>query len=679
MRTVLDKHAPPSLRKVITHSSAPWFESIRDELFIAKRERRQAERKWRNTKLTIFKDLYGQAKHKVSKLVHTAKCKSYTERIALASSSKELHQIVNTLSNRHPPKILPTIYPSADPPSIFSKHFTSKVEKLRANIASEHVASTLVTGQLLQLVSQLTVKECILNSAPKSCELDPIPSKLLIDCLDSILPSLTDLFNSSLASGIFPQCFKSALVTPILKKRCLDHNDLNNYRPVSNLCFIAKILEKLVLSQVSSYLNSHNLYNTCQSAYRPGHSTETALLKVVNDLFLSLNKGNISVLALLDFSSAFDTIDHTILVHRLHTDFRFTDTVLQWFSSYLTDRTHYVSLCIHCSDFAPVHSLYTVGVPQGSVLGPILFTLYIKPLSTIIDSHSIIHHSFADDLLLQMSAPPDRISELLHSMQSCISDVKAWATANVLKLNDSKTELMLVTSRSSKHLHNLPTSITIGNAQISFKQSVTNLGFTLDCYLTMNAHVSNIARTCYFELRRLASIRRFLTSTATATLVSSFVLSRIDYCNSLLFGSTHDVTSHLQRILNYAARVKMRLQMSSRITIHLKSLHWLPVKVRSTYKIACLCYHCHSSTAPSYVTDVLHKKPLHTRNTRFSSYTMPLFNRPAQSKATLGDRAFSFASSSVWNSIPNDVRCAPSLSSFKSRLKTYLFRSVYID
>ena len=187
------------------------------------------------------------------------------------------------------------------------------------------------------------------------------------------------------------------------------------------------------------------------------------------------------------------------------------------------------------------------------------------------------------------------------------------------------------------------------------------------------------ARTCYYELRRLASIRRFLTSTATATLVSAFVLSRIDYCNSLLFGFTNDVTSHLQRIQNYAARVIFRLPMSSSITIHLKSLHWLPVKVRSTYKIACLCYHCHSSTAPSYVTDMLHKKPLHTRNTRSSSYTMPLLNRPAHSKATLGDRSFSFASSSVWNSIPNDVRCAPSLSSFKSRLKTYLFRSVYID
>ena len=129
-------------------------------------------------------------------------------------------------------------------------------------------------------------------------------------CLDSILPSLTDLFNSSLASGIFPQCFKSALVTPNIKKRCLHHSDLNIYRPVSNLYFFLRIQDKLVLSQVSSYINSHNLYITCQSAYRPGHSTETALLKVVNDLLLSLNKGNISVLALLDISSAFDTIDH---------------------------------------------------------------------------------------------------------------------------------------------------------------------------------------------------------------------------------------------------------------------------------------------------------------------------------------------------------------------------------
>ena len=129
---------------------------------------------------------------------------------------------------------------------------------------------------------------------------------------------------------------------------------------------------------------------------------------------------------------------------------------------------------------------------------------------------------------------------------------------------------------------------------------------------------------------------------------------------------------------DYAARVILRLPMSFNITSHLKSLHWLPVKVKSTCKIACLCYHCHCSTAPSYVAVMLQKKPSHTRNTRSSSYTMPLLSRPAHSMASLVDRSF-FASSSVWNSIPNDVRCDPSPSSFNSLLKTYLFRSAYKD
>ena len=146
-----------------------------------------------------------------------------------------------------------------------------------------------------------------------------------------------------------------------------------------------------------------------------------------------------------------------------------------------------------------------------------------------------------------------------------------------------------------------------------------------------------------------------------------------------MFGSTHDVTSHLQRIQNHAARVIMRLPNLYNITTHLKSLHCLPVKVRITYKIPCLCYHSHSSTSPSYVADMLHGKSSHTRNSRSSSYAIPPLNRPAHSKAALGDRSLSLASSSVRNSIPNDVRCAPSLSSSKSRLKTYLFRSVNKD
>ena len=188
------------------------------------------------------------------------------------------------------------------------------------------------------------------------------------------------------------------------------------------------------------------------------------------------------------------------------------------------------------------------------------FSPYIVSLCLPLSTHTIMHHSFADDLRLQMSSPHDEVSELLNSMQSCICDVNAWSTANMLKINDNKTELMLINSKRCMHLHSLLSSITIRNTQIPFKQSVENLSFTLDCHLTMNAHVSNIAWTCYFELRRLASICTFLTSTATATLVYALVLLRIDYCNSLLFGSTHDVTSHLQLMQNFAVRVILRLQ-----------------------------------------------------------------------------------------------------------------------
>ena len=144
-----------------------------------------------------------------------------------------------------------------------------------------------------------------------------------------------------------------------------------------------------------------------------------------------------------------------------------------------------------------------------------------RPLSI----HTIIHRSFADDFQLQMSALQNKIHVLLHTMQSYIGDVKAWANAYMFKLNVNKTELMLVTSKRAKHLHSLPTSITIGNDQIPFKQSVKNLGFTLDCHFTMNTHASNIARTCYLERCCLASIHGFLTSMATNTLVSAFVLS----------------------------------------------------------------------------------------------------------------------------------------------------------
>ena len=218
------------------------------------------------------------------------------------------------------------------------------------------------------------LKKCLL----KSCALDTIPTLLLLECLDAVLPVLTYILNTSLTSGIYSSIYKTAIVKPLLKMSTLNSNDLKNYRPVSNLSFLSNVLEKVVLAQVLSHLNSHNLISNFQSAYHLGHSTETALLKVANDLLTAMDTGKVSVLSLLDISAAFDTIYHDILLHHLEHTFDFHVIAFVWFRSYLSDRIQTVSTAGRLSCPAIIH----YGVPQGSVLGQ-FFSFYILNLSHV--------------------------------------------------------------------------------------------------------------------------------------------------------------------------------------------------------------------------------------------------------------------------------------------------------
>lgn len=237
-----------------------------------------------------------------------------------------------------------------------------------------------------------------------------------------------------------PLCFKKAVISPLLKKPNLDVNELKNYRPVSNLQFISKIIEKAVALQLNGYLNKNNLFEQHQSAYRKCHNTETALVKISNDLLLSADDKDISILVLLDLSAAFDTIDHCILLNRLRDYFGLDGTVLNWLKSYLTERTQCVKISIIFSSDLPL----PFGVPQGRVLGPLLYTLYTVPLSCIIKKHNLMYHFYADDSQLYLSIKPSNINDLVFSLEKCISEVKDWMNTNKLKLNDEKTEVVLI-------------------------------------------------------------------------------------------------------------------------------------------------------------------------------------------------------------------------------------------
>ena len=373
------------------------------------------------------------------------------------------------------------------------------------------------------------------------------------------------------------KCSSSSSVVDI-KNKNLDKNLLKNYRPISNLPFLSKILEKVVLHKLLSHLQENNLSNPFQSAYRAGCSTETVSLRIVNDILSALDNDNISVLLLLDLSAAFDTLDHQILLSRLNSVFGIQSTALQWFHSYLSDR--YQSTSVNNSSSSPSQLMY--GVPQGSVLGPILFVLYTTPLSDIIANHSVNHQLFADDTQLQKSAPLNEVTNLTKELNAYTDNIKTWMTENQLKLNDDKTEALLFPFSSSLKPSTgpLPDSITLGSHNIPFSDSARNLGFIFDSKLSTKKHIIKICQTAYFELKRISSIRRFLTEDATKTLVTSYILSRLDYCNCLLMGTPNSVIQPLQKIQNFAARLVLLAPRHHHATPLLEKLHWLPISER---------------------------------------------------------------------------------------------------
>ena len=241
------------------------------------------------------------------------------------------------------------------------------------------------------------------------------------------------IVNLPLSKGYFPSHFKSALVSPLLKKPTLNRDDMKNYRPVSNLRFLSKILEEDVANRLNSHINSSHTSNDYQSAYRKFHSTETALFKIHNDILSSMGDGRVTALNLLDLSAALDTIDHTILLRRLGDWFGVSGKALDWFKSHLTGRSQRIKL----DNSLSFRTDLSFGVPQGSVLGPLLFTLYTTPLSSFISGHAIPHHLYADDSQLCISFSSGNSAAALNGLQSCLAPVQSWMSTNKLKLNSS--------------------------------------------------------------------------------------------------------------------------------------------------------------------------------------------------------------------------------------------------
>jgi hypothetical protein len=502
----------------------------------------------------------------------------------------------------------------------------------------------------------------------KQCSTDPVPTRLLKESVDVLAPFYVQLFNRSLSDGSVPAVFKAAYITPLLKKTDLDQADVKSYRPISNLSVLSKLLERLVARQLLDYLNTKGLLPELQSAYRAHHSTETAVIKVLADILMALDAGNLTMLTLLDLSAAFDTVDHATLLRRLEKSYGLGGQVLNWFSSYLDDRMQRVRCGTSTSAFAKV----CCGVPQGSVLGPILFLLYTADVMRLIQRHDLHPHLYADDTQIYGFCRPSATMQLQDQSSACIDEVSAWMEANRLQLNTAKTEILWCAS--SRRQHQIPQlPVRVGTDAVMPATSVRDLGIYLDSDASMATHVSRTVSSCFAVLRQIRSIRRSVSRPVLTSLVVSLVLPRLDYCNATLAGLPGHLMSRLQSVLNAAARLVYSARKYDHVTPLLRDLHWLRIQQRIEFKLAALVYCCLHGLAPSYLTTEFQRvSDIDSRRRLRSASTVALVV-PMTRLTSIGDRAFPVVAARVWNSLPPHVTSSPSLSSFKRALKTELF------
>jgi hypothetical protein len=464
-----------------------------------------------------------------------------------------------------------------------------------------------------------------------------------------------------------PSSFKHAIIAPLIKKPTLDKNKLANYRPVSNLSFLSKVVEKIVASQLISHLEITKNFDHHQYAYRQYHSCEGALIHLTDYIFSAMDVGEFTTVVLLDLSCAFDTVNYTSLINKFQ-QAGITGSALHWLEQYLRQRTQAVVVNNIVSKVDELKS----GVPQGSILGPILFSFYILEVSQIISRHKFEHILYADDLQIFTRSSVNNVHEVICRLETCIKELNQWFANNNLMLNAEKTEFIVCGSKQLLNKCTQNFSLCIGSTTITASSVIRNLGVWLDPCLSMEHHIDKVCQSSFSYLRAISRIRRCLDSEICAKAVHALVLSRIEYCCSVLYGVNKKLMLKLQRIIHASIRLIECLQKFEDIGFHLQKRKWLSAEKRILLRINTIVYNAIKHSTPAYIASILTLRQT-VRELRSSSIVQ--LNVP-HTRTVMGARAFRAAAPKSWNSISVFSEDMRNEKYFKFTVKNYLFDSM---
>ena len=557
----------------------------------------------------------------------------------------------------------------------FNKYFATIGKKLqeKLGIASTEpdMTNTTQEGFSFHEESEETISKLIdrirTDVATGYCT---ISARILKDAKPAILTPLTQLVNISFETSTFPQKMKTAIVKPIFKNKGTEE-DPQYYRPLSILSVISKIFERAATDQIVLYLETLNLLFQNQHAYRKNHSTATSLTQLSEHIHTEMEKGNLVGIASLDLSKAFDTIDHNILLRKLD-DLHFNKEVMTWIKSYLTNRNQRTKFTNYISE----EEIVQAGVPQGSILGPILFILFTHDFQQELNLPNIHITAYADDT--QLVASGKTYMEIKEKLEKAILEAANWYTKNSLCINAGKSEILVIgTQRKLNKEGKLPNlQVQEGNEvkELKVQENIKILGVYIDKNLNWSKQVDNVKRKAYLATKNMLRVKDILSTEARRKLYDSMITPHFNYCDIVWSGCTKQKANELQRIQNIAAKaIVNRKETTSNQA--LKELKLLPLQHKREIHTAVMVYKTLEGRAPiPQIHDIRNCLPQHTYSTRATTQNTFIYKKHKHSK---NENSTIYKATRIWNKIPINIRNQDTQVKFKNTLQAYITQQQY--